>query len=802
MPLCVFAQNQLDGKVFDKTSNVPLTGANVLIDHSFYGAYTDAEGEFSFTHIRSQNIRLIISYIGYQTDTLSIDLSKNQDVVIYLQRLSYHTDEVIVQSTRAGNESPSTSTIVSKEELVENNLGQDIPFLLQQSPSVVSTSDAGAGIGYTGIRIRGSDPSRINVTVNGIPINDSESHGVFWVNMPDLTSSLENIEIQRGLGTSTNGAGAFGASINLQTSNFKQKAFGEINNSFGSFNTRKHTAMAGSGLINNHFNFEARLSSIHSDGYIDRASSDLSSYYISGSYVGEKTIIKALSFGGKEITYQSWYGTPEARVNNDIEALETHISNEGYPHPIANNLRNSDRRYNHYLYDNQVDNYEQYHYQLHFSHEFNIKTTANLSLHYTRGKGYYEEHRLNQDLIDYRIPPIRLGSDTIRSTDLIRRRWLDNHFYGFTYSILHEANKKLKFNLGGGANRYEGDHFGEVIWARFASSSFPGRPYYFNSGEKIDANTYLKTKYQATEKLNLFVDLQYRYINYEAAGTDNDQNTIDIDTDFSFFNPKIGANYKINNSTSASFLAAIGNREPTRSDIIDQGELANKAEQMTNIELGVNTNKENYYWGINFYLMDYKNQLINTGELDDVGAPIRQNTGKSFRRGVELSAAYAFTKYIQYQLNFTYSQNRIIDFEESFQYEDANGDFITTFRRADTRIAFSPDIIANGELILNPTKQIEVGLQSRYVGKQYLDNAEREYKKLDAYFVSDLRLEYKIKSKLFEEVRILGRINNAFNAEYSANGYTYSYTYKGIITENFLYPQATRNYLVGLNLRF
>lgn len=801
LPILLTAQNSLDGKVFDRSTNEALIGANVIIEESFYGAYTNTDGEFSFNRIRSNSIKLITSYIGYEADTMNIDLTKNQEVVIYLKPSSYQTDEVIVLSTRAGKDNSSATTNVSQEQIVENNLGQDIPFLLQQTPSVVTTSDAGTGIGYTGIRIRGSDPSRINVTVNGIPINDSESHGVFWVNMPDLATSLENIEIQRGLGTSTNGAGAFGASLNMQTSNFSAKPFGEINNSFGSFNTRKHTVRAGSGLINNHFNFEARLSSIYSDGYVDRASSDLNSYFVSGSYIGEKTIIKALSFGGKEITYQSWYGTPEARVNGDLVALETHIANEGYSDEIANNLRQSDRRYNHYLYDNQVDNYEQYHYQLHLSHQFSKKLTANFALHYTRGLGYFEEFRNGDDLSNYNLQNVELTNDTISSSDLIRRRWLDNHFYGMTYSVLYEANKKLNFNLGGAANRYEGDHFGEVIWAQFASNSFPGNRYYFNVGEKIDANTYLKTNYAATEKLNLFLDLQYRFINYEAKGSDNDQRTFDIDETYHFFNPKVGANYAINPSTNVSFLAAIGNREPNRADLVDQDTLANKAENMTNIELGINSKKEKYFWSVNLYLMEYQNQLVNTGQLNDVGSPIRENVDESYRRGIEITGGYYFNKYVKYQANATFSRNKIKSYKEVL-YDYSTGFDVFQFDRRNTTLSFSPSVIFNSELVITPLKGVELGLQTRYIGEQYLDNTMHANRKLDAYLVSDLRAEYKIKTKLFKEVRLMGRINNVFNELYSANGYTYSYIFGDLITENFFYPQATRNYLVGLNVKF
>lgn len=453
------------------------------------------------------------------------------------------------------------------------------------------------------------------------------------------------------------------------------------------------------------------------------------------------------------------------------------------------------------MYDNQVDNYEQYHYQLHLSHEFSSMLTANFALHYTRGLGYFEEYKDDEDLEDYKLDNVELQGDTIRSSDLIRRRWLDNHFYGFTYSLLYQANKKLSFNLGGAANRYDGDHFGEVIWAQFASNSFPGKNYYFNYGEKTDANTYLKSNFSATEKLDLFLDLQYRYISYETKGTDNDQRSIDIDETYSFFNPKIGANYKINETTKVSFLAAIGNREPNRSDLIDQDSLANKAEKMTNIELGINSKKEKYFWSVNLYMMEYENQLVNTGELNDVGSPIRQNVDESYRRGIEITAGYYFNKYLKYQANATFSQNKIKAFNE-FLYDYTKGFDIYEFERKNTTLSFSPSVIFNSELVIAPTKALEIGLQTRYIGEQYLDNTMHANRRLDAYLVSDLRAEYKIKTKLFKEVRLMGRINNLFNELYSSNGYTYSYVVGDLITENFLYPQATRNYLIGLNVKF
>lgn len=802
-PSFLFAQFNIEGIVYDKETNESLVGANVYLENSFYASYTDVDGEFYFRNIDGNIKNLIVSYIGYKSDTIQLNINKDQSLTVYLERKDFKTEEVIVSATRAEAQNPSTKTNLSAEEIAENNMGADMPYLLQQTPSVVTTSDAGAGIGYTGIRIRGVDPSGINVTVNGIPINDSESHGVFWVNMPDLASSLSSLQIQRGVGTSTNGAGAFGASINMQTNGLTKKSFAEINNSFGSFNSRKHTVKVGSGLINNRYAVEARLSKINSDGYIDRASADLSSYFLSGTFYGKKTIIKALTFGGRERTYQSWFGTPEAKLTGDLASLEETISNEGFSDRIANNLRNSDRRYNHYLYENQVDDYGQDHFQLHFAHEFTDKVTANLAFHYTQGEGFFEEFKEGEDFADYNLQNvITANADTITSTDLIRRRWLDNDFYGLTYSIIYNPNNKLNLNLGGAANQYDGDHFGEVIWAQYASNSFPGDNYYFNFGKKTDVNVYLKADYQINKNLIAFADFQVRNINYETKGTDNDQRNIDIDEDYQFFNPKLGLNYKINENSSVSALAAIGNREPNRSDLIDQDTLANKAEQLQNLEIGYNNKGSKHLVSVNLYYMNYKDQLINTGKVNDVGSPVRENISESYRRGIEVSAAYAFSKKIELRVNATYSQNRIIGFEESFEYTEANGNNVRTFRRANTRIAFSPDIIANSELIIKPIKSFEIGLQSRYVGKQYLDNSERDFKSLDAYFVSDLRFEYKIPSKTIKDIRVMARINNVLSEEYSSNGYTYSYTYQRIITENFLFPQALRNYMIGLNLRF
>lgn len=817
LPLFSFAQYQLNGKVFDESNNTELVGANIYVDGAFNAAYSDKDGEFSLNRIMSEKVEIIASYIGYQTDTITIDLTKNEEIVIYLEPLSYQTEEVIISGTRVIGNAPATKIDVSKKELAKNNLGQDLPYLLQQTPSVVSTSDGGTGIGYTGIRIRGSDASRINVTINGVPLNDPESHGVFWVNMPDFASSLNSVQIQRGLGTSTNGAGAFGATINLETKTLNPNAYGEVSNSIGflenneeveniQYNNRKHTVQFGSGLINNLFSFEGRLSNIQSEGYIDRATADLKSYFLSGAYYGKKTIVKAITFGGKEVTYQSWYGTPESRIKNNKEQMLIHSINNGLTDDQTQNLLNSGRSYNFYTYDNQVDNYNQDHYQLHLSHEVNSMLTANLSLHYTKGYGYFEEFKENEDLADYGLNNVTTQNDTITSTDLIRRRWLDNDFYGMTYSLLYNPNNRLKMTLGGGINNYEGDHFGEVIWAEFASNSFPRENYYVSGATKLDGNIYMKLNYLINKNLSLYYDFQYRRINYKTSGTDNDLRTFDISENFSFINPKIGLNYKVSESVSSYFFAGIGNREPNRSDYTDQPlntpkKDANKAESMTNIETGLQYQSGNYSIAANLYYMYYQNQLVNTGQLNDVGSPLRQNVDRSYRRGIEVQGGVNITKNLSWNVNLTLSQNKIVVFDELL-YDYTNGFEIIEKKQEDSDIALSPNIIASSELNFQPSEGVEIALLTRYIGEQYLDNTSNENSKLEAYLVNDLRLQAVIPQKIFKELKLQILVNNILSEEYSSNGYSYSYIFGERITENFYYPQALRNYMIGLNVKF
>lgn len=783
-PLGLWAQHTLSGTITDQTTGEALVGATVLLPAAGRATATTVDGSFAFTRLKEGAYLIKVSYVGYEPFEQKVVLEKNQHLDISLSESSILTDEVIVSATRATENTPTTFTEVDRQEIEKQNFGQDIPYLLNLTPSVVTTSDAGAGIGYTGIRIRGSDATRINVTINGIPLNDAESHGVYWVNMPDFASSVENIQIQRGVGTSTNGAAAFGATINIQTSTLNREAYGEIDNTYGSFNTWKHTVKAGTGLINDKFAFDARLSKISSDGYIDRAFSDLRSFFVSGGYYSKRTLVKANVFSGKEYTYQSWYGTPQ-------DMLET------------------DRTWNYYTYDNETDNYQQDHYQLILAHDLLPNVTLNGAVHYTRGRGYYEQFREEDDFADY--PPFGIDSlvvneETIYSTDLIRRRWLDNHFYGATWSADYQPNGRLQLVFGGGWNRYEGDHFGEIVWARFAGNSNIRDRYYDNSAGKEDLNFFLKSFYELTNGLNFFVDLQGRFIEYEYAGIDNDQRQLLGQHSFAFFNPKTGLSYSFSLQDRLYASYAKGSREPVRTDFIDALEgRTPEAEKLHNIELGYQRKAKSYSIAANYYLMDYTDQLVLTGELNDVGSPIRTNVDRSYRTGIELQAGYQPANWLEISANATFSRNKIRNFTEVLYLYDENWAFqeMAYNEYEETTISYSPSIIAGGFVNIRPTRWLELSVLPKYVGEQYLDNTQSESRKLNAYFVNDFRITTALRPRFLKQMNIALQINNLFNTLYESNGYTFGYGLgETVIYENYFYPQAGTNFLLNLNLKF
>jgi len=721
--------------------------------------------------------------VGYETWRKSVELPLAASLEVGLESKDFLSEEFIVSATRASETTPSTFSTVDKSEIAKRNLGQDIPILLNFSPSVVSHSDAGAGVGYTGIRIRGTDQTRINATINGIPLNDAEAHGVFWVNMPDFASSVENIQIQRGVGTSTNGAAAFGASLNFQTDTRRDEAYAEVDNGFGSFNTWRHTVKAGTGLLNNRFAVDARLSKITSDGFVDRAFSDLGSWFVSGGYYGEKSVIKLIAFSGKEKTYQSWAGLPESKLSTD-------------------------RTFNSYTYDNETDNYQQDHYQLIYTGKVGSNWKTNLALHYTYGRGYYEQYRADDDFESYALVPVKIGDEVIERTDFIRRRWLDNDFYGFVGSVNYiSTNGQLDWIIGGGANRYDGGHFGEIIWARIAGPSNIRDRYYDNNAIKDDRNVYTKATYEIQPGLNLFGDLQLRGISYSFNGVNDDLRLVDGQANYTFFNPKFGFSYERGKQTwYASY--AVANREPTRSDFTDNPITeVPRPERLNNVETGLRAKSGSFSYAANFYYMGYKDQLILTGQINDVGAYIRENVAASYRAGIELEGGYAFSKTWTLGGNLALSQNKIREFTEYIDDYSVDEFRQETFTYSDTDIAFSPNLVGSAIIEYSPSKNLSINWLSKYVGRQFLDNTANEARSLDAFFTNDLRISYTATPRFFKGLEVNLLINNLFNELYEPNGYTFSYfvpggTGRGLVTENFYYPQAGTNFLLGVRMKF
>ena len=703
----------------------------------------------------------LLSFIFLITSFLSFSQEKQQDTTKVNQ-----LDEVLVSAVRVTSKTPVSFSNLDKKDIKSRNLGQDIPILMNYLPSVVTTSDAGNGVGYTGIRVRGSDATRVNITINGIPYNDSESHGTYWVNMPDFASSVESLQLQRGVGTSTNGAGAFGASLNMLTDSYADKATGEISNSLGSFNTQKNTVKFSTGLMNNHFEIAGRLSALKSDGYVDRASSDLKSYFLQGTYVGKTTLIKALAFGGKEKTYQAWYGIDKATLESD----KTFNSAGAFTDEFGANR----------FYDNQTDNYQQDHYQLHWNEKIAANWNTNLAFHYTKGKGYYEEYKENQKFSKYGLVPV-LAAPGVSTTDLIRQKWLDNNFYGTTFSANYKK-EKMDLILGGGYNKYEGDHFGKVIWARFASKSELGDHYYHDFATKTDANVFAKANYQLLEKLSFYGDLQLRNVQYKANSTDTGL----VNDTFNFFNPKAGITFDVNKNNALYFSYARANREPNRTDY-ENG--SPKPEKLNDFELGWRSKNEKIIFNVNAYLMGYKDQLVLTGQLDDVGSPIRKNSGDSYRIGVEVDASVKLSNQWAIAPNVTLSRNKNIDF-----VADING---TLNDLGNTTIAYSPSFIAGNILTFLPTPNLKMSLLSKFVSEQYMNNIEDVSGKLEDYFVNDFNASYEIKTRsIFNSIAVNLLVNNLFDVDYISNGADYG---GGAV---YYYPQAGINFLAGLTLKF
>ena len=709
-------------------------------------------------------------------------------------------DEVLVKAVRVDAKSPITHSNVTKKDIEKRNLGQDIPILLNYLPSVVTTTDAGAGVGYTGIRVRGISSQSTNVTINGIPYNDAESLGTFWVNLGDFASSVESLQLQRGVGTSTNGSGAFGASINVLTDAASKEASGEISNSFGSYNTRKHTVKYSTGLMNDHFEIAGRLSNIVSDGYIDRASSDLKSYFLQGSYVNDNTLIKAVIFGGNEVTYQSWNGFDPAEIES-LGANPNIDENRQFNTAGAYFDENNELQF----YDNEVDDYSQDHYQLHWNQRYNNNWSTTVSLNYTYGRGFFEQYREDEDFSDYGLNDITIGDGTVNTTDLIRRRWLDNDYYVINANANYKDDN-LNLLFGGSLSHYDGAHFGEIIWARYASQTEIRDRYYDGNSLKNDISGFAKANYRLSEKFSLYGDLQLRNVTYKTFGNTSDLVDFEVDKNFTFFNPKAGVTYDLNNSNSFYFSYARANREPNRTEFEENNDI--KPEQLNDFELGWRHKKGNFSFNANAYYMLYNEQLVLSGRLDDVGNPIRINSGKSYRLGLELEAIIPVAPMLTLQSNMTLSTNKNKETVNSFDGELQN--------LGKTDISFSPELIAANAIVFQPVKDLQMALLSKYVGDQYMGNTEAERSKLESYFVNDFNISYTLSFRgkgesqpVFDSIVFTGLVNNIFNEKYISNGYYYTYddTWSDpnavtTIEGAGFYPQATTNFLVGMTLNF
>lgn len=797
------AQHRLSGAVRDAQNQRALPGATVMITENKLGTVTDAFGYYEFTNLPSGKYTVKVTFVGFGEKTEVVDVTSDVRLNLALDEVAILTDEVVVNATRANEKTPTTFSSIGKEQIQKQNFGQDLPFLLNWTPSVVTTSDAGTGVGYTGVRIRGSDPTRVNVTINGIPYNDSESMGTFWVNIPDIASSTQSVQIQRGVGTSTNGAGAFGATVNVQTNKRNDVSYAEVTNAYGSFNTRRHSLNFGTGLLNDKWVIDGRLSRIASDGFIDRAFADLKSYYLAAGYYGVNTMFKFITFGGSERTYQAWYGVPESRLNNDVEAMETTAINEGWnENQLQNLLTSNSRTFNPYTYKNQVDDYRQDHYQFHFSQNLSKDVNLNAALHYTPGRGFFEEFRYDNDFEDYGLAPVTIGDSLIESTDLIRRRWLDNDFYGFTYALnVDKSNWNLV--IGGGWNRYDGDHFGEIIWAQVATVP-QGYRYYFNVGDKRDFNAYAKLNLDLSEKLNGFVDLQVRTIDYTAAGVDNRMNDFNIDEQYAFFNPKFGLTYSMNDRNQLYASYAIANREPVRDDFVDNPGSTPKHETMGNLEAGWRTSGEGHRLQMNYYLMNYKNQLVLTGEINDVGASVRTNVDKSYRMGVEVDGLVKLSRKLTWNANLTLSRNKISDFTEVLYDYGANFDEYNVVENTykNTDISYSPSVIAGSALSYSPFRNFEASLLSKFVGRQYMDNTSNESRQIDSYFINDLRFAYAWRPAFVREINFSLLVNNILDEAYESNGYTWGYLAgPTAYRENYYFPQAGTNWMAMISIK-
>lgn len=797
LPLQIFAQSdnvktsplwRLTGNIIDKENHDILIGAHVSIKELNLITVTDENGNFKFEDIKKGTYTLEATYLGFKKYSSDIKIDKDTKIKIAMTMDYMMEDEVIVTASRIGEKTPLTYSEINSEELKRSNQGADLPFLLQNTPSVVVTSDAGAGVGYTSMRVRGSDLTRINVTLNGIPVNDAESNLVYFVDLPDLASSVDNIQIQRGVGNSSNGAAAFGASINIKTDEQTIEPFARLSSTVGSFNTLKNTINFSSGRNKNGFNFNGRISKINSDGYIDRAYSDLFSYQLSASWSDENDFLKFMIMNGKEETYQAWNGTPK-------DSLETNptFNPSGMMYDKDGNFIG--------YYENEIDKYDQTYYQLHYAHSFSPRLTLTASAFLTVGKGYYENYKNDKKLSSYGIPALIIGDTIIERVNLIQQKWLDNKYYGFNIALNQKAGK-LDIDYGASWNRYDGNHFGIVNWAENAIPL--NYKWYENTGNKEYYNIYVSTNYEFNQYLNFFAEMQYRHINYVIDGIHDDLNDITQQHIFNFWNPKGGLFYTINENNSAYFSVAYSNREPNRDIYTDADELQRERithEKLIDYELGYSFINRKMNINANFFYMDYRDQLVLTGEINNVGNAIMTNVDKSYRFGLEGSAAFLFNRYFALDFNFALSRNKILNFVDFVDDYDSDWNYLgqKETNLGTTDISFSPNLIAGLNLKFTPINHLDIVFQEKYVGRQFIDNTSNISRSLDPYFISNVNINYEWKQSLFKDLNFNLAINNILSSRYCSNAWVYKALVGGEeYIEDGYFSQAGINFMFSV----
>lgn len=766
----------IQGRISDASDATSLPGAHVMVAGTYIGTFSSADGSFALSLKPVFPLDIIVSFMGYRSDTLHLTQWDGKTLDIRLEPAAVISNEIVIQSIRSGSHDAPTYSNLSPVQLKTINNGSDIPVLLDQLPSVTSGSDAGTGIGYTAFRLRGTDQNRINVTLNGVPYNDPESHGVFWVDVPDLASSAENIQVQRGVGLSTNGAASFGGSVNILTHSYRPDAFAEINLRGGSYNTRGTTLLFGTGLLKNHWIIDGRASLLHTDGYVDRARADLHSLMGNIAWYGKKSNVRLMVMHGRENTYQAWNGIPK-------DSLSTN------------------RTYNPYTYENEIDFYDQNHFHLVMTHQHNRKWSSGATAFLTTGYGYYEQKKDDEAFSEYLLPDLIVGNDTISETDLIRRKLMENYFYGIVVSTHYDNLKKLTLDLGGTMSRYEGDHFGQVIWMQYAGESNINHEYYRCDGLKDDVSGYAKMRYSLNSKLSLLTDMQVRSIAFTIGGDEDTRRNLDISKRYLFANPKISLQYKRGKNTLYAYAGTAG-REPNRYMMVDadSGNVP-EPEFLIDYEAGFTHAADQWNVQMNLYYMDYRDQLVQTGEINDVGAAVYSNVSESYRAGIELIGGWNISRKIQWQGNLTLSRNKIKNLKVFVD------DWDTWTQRSEnyssTDISFSPALIAASQLTLSPSRKFKFLITGKFVGRQYIDNTMSWERQLHPYSVADIHAEYHPQVRGLKEISFRLSLRNVFSTEYETNAWVYRYYSAGqhAVMDGY-FPQAPLNWLGSVMVKF